>query len=157
MSTTHRSRHSRLIGRRWRSYYTGRETESAGVRIPYRRQVHASYYRVSERAKGSGRSWYGKVLRFGLVRVKSSVPLTDEQYAFAKELVRSGRYASVSAVIQQGIDLLKQRMQDEVLESKALRQVPSRRRSGNFVGADEMDVRLNKMISDKRRAHGVSC
>ena len=91
------------------------------------------------------------------MRVKSTVDLTGEHYVFAEELVRSGRYASVSAVIQQGIDLLKQRMEDQVLEGKALRQVLSRRSSGNFVGADEMDIRLNKMFSDKRRAHGVSC
>ena len=90
------------------------------------------------------------------MRVESAIPLTGEQHAFAEELVRSGRYASVSAVIQQGIDLLKQRLEDEDLERKALRQVLSRRRSGNFVGAGEMDARLNKMISDKRRKYGVS-
>ena len=90
------------------------------------------------------------------MRVRSAVPLTTEQHAFAEELVRSGRYASVSAVIQQGIDLLKQHMEDEDLERKVVRQLLCRRQSGNFVGADEMDARLNKMISDKRREYGVS-
>ena len=52
---------------------------------------------------------------------KSSVSLTDEQYAFAKTLVVVGRYSSVSAVLQQGIDLLRRRMEAEELEREALR------------------------------------
>lgn len=90
------------------------------------------------------------------MRVKSAVRLTGEQHALAEELVRSGRYASVTAVIQHGIDLLKHRMEVEALERDALRQVLSRRLSGKFVGADEMDARLNEMISCKRRVYGVS-
>lgn len=90
------------------------------------------------------------------MRVKSAVRLTGEQHALAEELVRSGRYASVTAVIQHGIDQLKHRMEVEALERKALRQVLSRRLSGKFVGADEMDARLNEMISCKRRVYGVS-
>ena len=43
--------------------------------------------------------------------VNSSISLTDEQHRFAKKLVEAGCYSSVSAVLQQGIDLLRQRMQ----------------------------------------------
>ena len=88
--------------------------------------------------------------------VKSSISLTDEQHAFAKSLVDDGRYASVSAVIQQGIHLLRQRLDVEDLERRALCEVLSRRRAGEFVGAEEMDDRLTRMIGRKRRAHGVS-
>ncbi len=88
--------------------------------------------------------------------VKSLISLTDEQHAFAKALVDTGRYASVSAVIQQGINLLRQRWDVEDLERRALYEVLSRRRAGEFVRAKETDERLNRMISDKRRAHGVS-
>ena len=35
--------------------------------------------------------------------------LTDEQHAFATALVEAGRYSSLSAVLQQGVDLLRQR------------------------------------------------
>ncbi len=65
--------------------------------------------------------------------VKSSVSLTDRQYAFARTLVDEGRYASVSAVLQQGVDLLEQRLE-----------------------AEEMDARLQRLIARKKRAHGVS-
>jgi antitoxin ParD1/3/4 len=53
--------------------------------------------------------------------VKSSISLTDEQHSFANELVKAGRYSSVSAVLQQGINLLPQRMQDDDLHRAALK------------------------------------
>ena len=79
--------------------------------------------------------------------VKCSISLTDEQHAFAKALVDAGRYASVSAVIQQGIHLLRQRLNVEDLERRALYEVLARRRSGDFVAGEEMDERLKRMIS----------
>ena len=91
----------------------------------------------------------------GLVTVKSSISLTDEQHAFARALVDAGRFASLSAVLQQGVDLLRQRMDTEELETAALRELLSRRRKGEVVGAGEMDARLAGMIADKRRAHGL--
>jgi len=81
--------------------------------------------------------------------VKSSISLTDKQYAFAKALVDTGRYASVSAVIQQSIEQLRQHMEVEDLERRALYEILSRRRSGEFVGAEEMDKRLRRMLADK--------
>ena len=86
---------------------------------------------------------------------KSSVSLTDEQYAFAKTLVEVGRYSSVSAVLQQGIDLLRRRMEAEELEREALREVLARRREGKFVGGAQMDGRLVDTIAAKRRAYGL--
>ncbi len=88
--------------------------------------------------------------------VKSSISLTDEQHAFAKALVEAGRYSSLSAVLQQGVDLLRQRTETEELETAALRALLSRRREGEFVSAEEMDARLTRMIADKRRARGLS-
>ena len=88
--------------------------------------------------------------------VKISISLTDEQHAFAKALVDTGRYTSVSAVIQQGIEQLRHRLEVEDLEREALYEVLSRRRSGDFVGAEKMDGRLSRMLAEKRRTHGVS-
>ena len=88
--------------------------------------------------------------------VKSSVSLTDEQYAFARALVEAGRYSSLSAVLQQGVDLLRRRIDAEELESAALRELLSRRRTGAFVGARAMDRRLATVIAAKRREHGLS-
>ena len=88
--------------------------------------------------------------------VKSSISLTDEQHAFAKALVEAGRYASLSAVLQQGVELLRQRTDAEDLETAALRALLSHRREGAFVDAREMDTRLARLIADRRRAHGIS-
>ena len=88
------------------------------------------------------------------VTVKSSISLTDEQHAFARTLVEAGRHSSLSAVLQQGIDLLRQRMHAEEAETAALRDLLSRRSSGRFVSAQEMDKRPDAMIAEKRRAHG---
>lgn len=88
--------------------------------------------------------------------VKSSISLTDEQHAFAKALVDTGRYATLSAVLQQGVDLLRQRRDAEEIEVSALRELLSRRRSGEFLTSQRMDERLASMIADKRRAHGIS-
>ena len=82
--------------------------------------------------------------------VKSSISSTDEQHAFARAFVEAGRYASVSAVLQQGIDLLRQRMDAEELEHAALRELLSRRRGGEFVSGRRMDTRLARMIAGKR-------
>ena len=87
--------------------------------------------------------------------VKSSISLTDEQHAFARALVEAGRYSSVSAVLQQGVDLLRRRMDAEELESAALRELLSRRRKGEFISVQRMDTRLAGMVADKRRAHGL--
>lgn len=41
--------------------------------------------------------------------VKSSISLTDQQDAFARSLVESGRYSSMSSVLQQGLDCFAKR------------------------------------------------
>ena len=87
--------------------------------------------------------------------VKSSISLTDEQHAFARALVDAGRYSSLSAVLQQGVDLLRHRMDADELETEALRELLSRRRKGTFVDTEQMDARLAGMVADKRRAHGL--
>ena len=94
--------------------------------------------------------------REAFVTVKSSISLTDEQHAFARALVEAGRYSSLSAVFQQGVNLLRQRMDAEELETAALRELLSRRRAGAFVEAEQMDARLAGMVAGKRRAHGLS-
>ena len=87
--------------------------------------------------------------------VKSSISLTDDQHSFAKALVDSGRFPSVSAVLQQGIELLREKVEDEALERAALAELLGKRRSGLFLPAARMDTRLSRMMAKKRRAHAV--
>lgn len=78
--------------------------------------------------------------------VKSSISLPDDQHAFAKSLVEEGRFASVSAVVQHGIDLLRQREADAQVDRAALRALLEARAAGNFVSADD----LWQMLRDRR-------
>lgn len=85
--------------------------------------------------------------------VRSSISLTDDQHSFVKTLVDSGRFPSVSAVVQQGIELLRDKMEVEAMERTALVEILGRRRSGAFLSATRMDGRVSRMIAGKRRAH----
>ena len=87
--------------------------------------------------------------------VKSSISSTDEQHNFVRELAEAGRYSSVSAVLQQGIDLLRQRMQEEDLQRAALKTLLDQRAAGVFFRGAQMDRSIARMISEKRRAHAV--
>ena len=73
----------------------------------------------------------------------------------SRELVEAGRYSSVSAVLQQGIDLLRQRMQDEDLQRAALKALLDQRAASAFVSGTRMDKSIARMITEKRRAHAV--
>lgn len=87
--------------------------------------------------------------------IKSSISLTDEQHAFVRDLVDAGRFSSVSAVLQQGVDLLKQKMLDDDLQRRALQALLEQRSAGRFVTPAEMDRTVAGMIAAKRRAHAV--
>lgn len=83
--------------------------------------------------------------------VKSSISLSDQQDAFARRLVEQGRFSSVSAVIQNGLDLLRQRTEAEEAETTALRLLLADRLRGGFVSGAQMETRLAAMIDEKRR------
>ncbi len=85
--------------------------------------------------------------------VKSSVSLTDEQHAFAKSLVEAGHYSSIDAVLQRGVELLRQQVEAKESENAALRALLSRRRESEFVTGTEIDARLATLIANKHRAY----
>jgi antitoxin ParD1/3/4 len=53
--------------------------------------------------------------------VKTSISLTEEQDAYARSMVASGRYASVSAVLQRGLEMLRRDADAHDAEIAALR------------------------------------
>ncbi|MBW9054886.1 type II toxin-antitoxin system ParD family antitoxin [Rhizobium mesosinicum] len=87
--------------------------------------------------------------------VKSSISLTDQQDAFARSLVESGRYSSMSSVLQQGLELLRQKTETENVEAAALRELVQRRLKGPTISTTEMESRVEAMIGRKRRASRV--
>ena len=84
--------------------------------------------------------------------VKSSISLTDQQDAFARSLVDTGRYSSLSSVLQQGLELLRQKTEAEAAETEGLRRLIQRRVDGPMISAPEMEESIESMIEHKRRA-----
>lgn len=60
-----------------------------------------------------------------------------------------------ASVRQQGIELLRQQMENEALERAALVEVLTRRRAGKFISKTKMDDRLARMLTRKRQTHAV--
>lgn len=88
--------------------------------------------------------------------VKASISLTDSQDAFARDLVARGRYSSLSAVLQDGLELLRGRHESERAASEALRLLVEERRAGRFVDAAEGERRTAAMIARKRAERGLA-
>ena len=82
--------------------------------------------------------------------VKASVSITLSQNIFARSLVDSGRYSSLSAVVQQGIELLRADTEVREAETAALRALLKERASGNFIGMKEAHLETQAMIARKR-------
>ena len=83
--------------------------------------------------------------------VKASISLTEAQEAYARSLVAEGRYASLIAVLQQGLELL--RNQSET--SDALRALLAERQAGGFVTPQEGRAGTQEMIARKRAERGL--
>lgn len=82
--------------------------------------------------------------------VKTSVSLTDSQEAFARELVDRGRYPSLSAVLQHGLELLRSERELEEAELAALRALVKTRRAGEFIPVAKGRERTQRMIRAKK-------
>ena len=87
--------------------------------------------------------------------VKASISLTDQQEAFARSLVAEGRYASLSAVLQHGLDLLRHQTEANNAEIEALRLLLDNRRSGPFISTEAGQAATQTMLAEKKRTLGL--
>lgn len=87
--------------------------------------------------------------------VKSSISLSDQQNAFARNLVDQGRFSSVSAVIQNGLDLLRKKTEAEESETAALKALLMARKEGSFVSGSDLQDRMSVMVEEKRQTARV--
>ncbi len=86
---------------------------------------------------------------------KTSISLTDEQEAYARALVQSGQYPSLSAVLQRGLDMLRRESEIRDAELEALRTLIDRRRAGNFVDIEVGEAQTRAMLTRKRHARAT--
>jgi antitoxin ParD1/3/4 len=87
--------------------------------------------------------------------VKASVSFTAEQAAFARALVAEGRYPSLSAVVQRGLELLRAETELREAELAAVRALGLARAEGGFVGLGEGRAATEALVAARRRAHGL--
>ncbi|MCH8168406.1 MAG: type II toxin-antitoxin system ParD family antitoxin, partial [Proteobacteria bacterium] len=75
--------------------------------------------------------------------------LTDHANGFARSLVDSGRFASLSAVIQHGIGLVEREEQEHRARLDAIRADLDRRAAEPFITMEEMDARLAQWRAER--------
>jgi antitoxin ParD1/3/4 len=80
--------------------------------------------------------------------VKTSISLTDAQEAYARKLVEDGRYSSLSAVLQQGLEMLRAETDAKDAEIAALRALLEERAKGPFISMEEGRRQTERMIAD---------
>ena len=83
--------------------------------------------------------------------VKASVSISKQQNDFARELVEKGRYASLSAVVQRGLELVREEAELKDAELAALRDLLLQRTEGEFVLVEEGRMNIDNMIAAKRK------
>ncbi|MES1203139.1 MAG: type II toxin-antitoxin system ParD family antitoxin [Pseudomonadota bacterium] len=81
---------------------------------------------------------------------KASISLTDAQEAYARDLVAGGRYPSLSAVLQHGLELLRAETEAAEAELAALRALLDERRRGAFIDSEEGRARTAAMIAARK-------
>jgi antitoxin ParD1/3/4 len=82
--------------------------------------------------------------------VKILVSLTDDQAVYARDLVDSGQYPSLSAVLQRGLDMLRRESEMCDEELQPLRSLIDQRRAGPFVDLDEGEMATRALLALKR-------
>lgn len=87
--------------------------------------------------------------------VETSISLTDQQEAFARALVEAGRYASLSAVLQHGLDLLRAQAEQEDQDRDALRAALRKRAQGPFAPMETEGALSAQIIAEAKAKHGV--
>jgi antitoxin ParD1/3/4 len=87
--------------------------------------------------------------------VKTSISLTDDQEAYARALVESGQYPSLSAVLQRGLEMRLRDSEMRDAELRALRSLIDQRRAGAFVDLDEGEAETRAMLERKRKARAT--
>jgi antitoxin ParD1/3/4 len=87
--------------------------------------------------------------------VKASVSISDQQEMFARQLVEEGRYSSLSAVVQRGLELVREETELRDAELAALRALISERMAGEFVTMEEGRRRTEELIAARKAFHGL--
>jgi len=87
--------------------------------------------------------------------VKASVSISEQQDEYARRLVEEGRYSSLSAVVQRGLELVREETELKDAQIEAFRALIAERRAGEFVSMEEGRRRTEAMLAAKRARYGL--
>ncbi|MBC2772078.1 type II toxin-antitoxin system ParD family antitoxin [Rhizobium sp. AQ_MP] len=87
--------------------------------------------------------------------VKASVSLSPQQAEFARKLVEDGHFPSLAAVVERGLDLVREETEMREEDVAALRSLVERRRQGRFLSEAESHERIEAMIAAKKAEYGL--
>lgn len=87
--------------------------------------------------------------------VKASVSISRQQDLFARKLVEEGRFASLSAVIQRGLELLREETEIKDAELAVLKALIYDRMNGEFLTTEESNKQIEAMVARKKAELGL--
>jgi len=87
--------------------------------------------------------------------VKASVSISRQQDLFARKLVEEGRFASLSAVIQRGLELLREETEMKDAELAVLKALIYDRMNGEFLTTEESNKQIEAMVARKKAELGL--
>lgn len=87
--------------------------------------------------------------------IKASVSISRQQDLFARKLVEEGRFASLSAVIQRGLELLREETEIKDAELAALKALIYDRMNGEFLTTEESNKQIEAMVARKKAKLGL--
>ena len=87
--------------------------------------------------------------------VKASVSISKQQDTFARKLVEDGRYSSLSAVVQRGLEMLREETEAKEAELAAFRALIAERQAGPFLNKEESHQQIEALIAEKKASYGL--
>jgi antitoxin ParD1/3/4 len=87
--------------------------------------------------------------------VKASVSISDQQDVFARRLVEEGQFSSLSAVVQRGLELVREETELRDAELAALKALISNRQAGEFLSREESHRQIEDLIAAKKASYGL--
>jgi len=87
--------------------------------------------------------------------VKASVSLSPQQAEFARKLVEDGHFPSLAAVVERGLDLVREETEMREEDVAALRSLLLRRMEGPFLSEEESRVQIEEMIAEVKASYGL--
>ncbi|MCM2473534.1 type II toxin-antitoxin system ParD family antitoxin [Rhizobium sp. CG5] len=87
--------------------------------------------------------------------VKASVSLSPQQEELARKLVEEGHYSSLAAVVQRGLELVREETEMREEDVEALQALIEERRKGKFLTAEESSAQIEAMIARVKASYGL--